>query len=60
MRNPEFKVGGVNYETAADLTGQANHIGATIGADILKQKLPNRKPGLQGTQRGRLLLREVG
>src|SRR5215468_479268 len=40
MRNPSFKVGGVNYETAADLTGQANHLGVTIQADIVKQKLP--------------------
>ncbi|MFZ4827282.1 MAG: class I fructose-bisphosphate aldolase [Phototrophicaceae bacterium] len=52
MRNPEFKVGGVNYETAADLTGQANHIGATIGADILKQKLPNVNGGFKALNAG--------
>lgn len=52
MRNPEFKVGGVNYETAADLTGQANHIGATIGADILKQKLPTVNGGFKALNAG--------
>ena len=52
MRNPEFKVGGVNYETAADLTGQANHIGATIGADILKQKLPTLNGGFKALNAG--------
>src|SRR5437764_5438580 len=40
VRNPEFKKDGVNYETAADLTGQANHLGVIIVADIIKQKLP--------------------
>ncbi len=40
VRNPGFKVGKVDYHSAADITGQANHIGATIGADIVKQKLP--------------------
>ncbi len=38
LRNPEFKKDGVDYHTAADLTGQANHLAATIGADIIKQK----------------------
>lgn len=37
-RNDAFKHNGVDYNTAADLTGQANHIGVTIGADIIKQK----------------------
>jgi class I fructose-bisphosphate aldolase len=41
VRNNEFKVDGKNYETAADLTAQAIHLGATIGADIVKQKLPD-------------------
>ena len=36
-RNSAFKVNGTDYHASADLTGQANHIGATIGADILKQ-----------------------
>jgi len=40
LRNPEFKQGDVDYHAAADLTGQANHLGVTIEADIIKQKLP--------------------
>src|SRR5215469_9845077 len=40
LRSPLFEVDGKNYETSADLTGQANHIGVTIEADIIKQKLP--------------------
>jgi fructose-bisphosphate aldolase, class I len=39
-RNNAFKKDGVNYEVSADITGQANHIGVTIQADIIKQKLP--------------------
>lgn len=39
-RNSAFKKDGVDYHTAADLTGQANHLGVTIEADIIKQKLP--------------------
>lgn len=39
-RNDGFKVDGVDYHAAADLTGQANHLGVTIEADIIKQKLP--------------------
>jgi len=38
LRNPAFKHEGVDYHTAADLTGQANHLAATIEADIVKQK----------------------
>lgn len=38
LRNPAFKKDGVDYHTAADLTGQANHLGVTIEADIVKQK----------------------
>ncbi len=38
LRNPGFKKDGVDYHTAADLTGQANHLGVTIQADIIKQK----------------------
>ena len=38
LRNPAFKKEGVDYHTAADLTGQANHLAATIEADIIKQK----------------------
>lgn len=44
-RNSSYKKDGVNYETAADVTGQANHIGATIQADLLKQKLPENNGG---------------
>ncbi|HEX2166174.1 MAG TPA: class I fructose-bisphosphate aldolase [Longimicrobiales bacterium] len=45
LRNPEFKQGGTDYHDAADLTGQANHIGVTIQADIIKQKLPTNNGG---------------
>lgn len=45
LRNSAFKKDGVDYHTAADLTGQANHLGATIEADILKQKLPEVNNG---------------
>jgi len=44
-RNNDFKRDGKNYETAADITGQANHIGVTIQADIIKQKLPDSNGG---------------
>ena len=45
LRNPAFKKDGVDYHVAADLTGQANHIGVTIEADIIKQKLPESNNG---------------
>jgi fructose-bisphosphate aldolase, class I len=45
VRNPAFTVDGKNYEVSADLTGQANHIGVTIEADIIKQKLPELNGG---------------
>ena len=45
LRNPAFKKDGVNYEVSADLTGQANHMGVTIEADIIKQKLPENNGG---------------
>jgi class I fructose-bisphosphate aldolase len=44
-RNPAFKVGGVDYHTSADLSGQANHLGVTIEADVIKQKLPENNGG---------------
>jgi class I fructose-bisphosphate aldolase len=44
-RNSAFKKDGVDYHVAADLTGQANHIGVTIEADIIKQKLPETTNG---------------
>ena len=45
LRSPGFKVDGVDYHSAADLTAQANHLGVTIGADIIKQKLPENNGG---------------
>ncbi|MCU1353321.1 MAG: fructose-bisphosphate aldolase [Acidimicrobiales bacterium] len=45
LRNPEFKQGDIDYHVAADLTAQANHLGVTIGADIIKQKLPENNGG---------------
>lgn len=45
LRNPAFKIGGVDYHVSADLTGQANHLGVTIEADIIKQKLPENNGG---------------
>jgi fructose-bisphosphate aldolase, class I len=45
LRNPEFKQGGTDYHEAADLTGQANHLGVSIQADIIKQKLPTNNGG---------------
>ncbi len=45
LRNSAFKKDGVDYHTSADLTGQANHLGVTIQADIIKQKLPSNNGG---------------
>jgi class I fructose-bisphosphate aldolase len=45
LRNAGFKKDGVDYSVAADLTGQANHLGVTIEADIIKQKLPTTNGG---------------
>ncbi len=45
LRNSAFKVDGVDHHASADVTGQANHIGVTIEADIIKQKLPERNGG---------------
>jgi class I fructose-bisphosphate aldolase len=45
LRNPAFKTKEVDYHLAADLTGQANHLGVTIEADIIKQKLPETNGG---------------
>ncbi|MGF1615553.1 MAG: class I fructose-bisphosphate aldolase, partial [Gammaproteobacteria bacterium] len=45
LRNSAFKVGGTDYHVSADLTGQANHLGVTIEADIIKQKLPETNGG---------------
>jgi len=51
-RNPGFKVNGTNHETSADLTGQANHLGVTIQADIVKQKLPTQNGGFKALNTG--------
>jgi class I fructose-bisphosphate aldolase len=45
LRNPEFKQKDKDYHVSADLTGQANHLGVTIEADIIKQKLPANNGG---------------
>jgi len=45
LRNPAFKQGGVDYGLSADLTGQANHLGVTIEADIIKQKMAENNGG---------------
>lgn len=49
-RNNAFKVGKTDYHSSADLTGQANHLGATIQADIIKQKLPDAGKGYKAVQ----------
>lgn len=45
LRNNNFKVNGIDHHLSADLTGQANHLGVTIQADVIKQKLPERNGG---------------
>ena len=52
LRNPAFKKDGTDYHVAADLTGQAIHLGATIGADIVKQKLPENNGGYRALNAG--------
>lgn len=47
LRNADFKKGGVDYHTSADMTSQANHLGVTIQADIIKQKLPTVNGGFK-------------
>ncbi|HKJ76946.1 MAG TPA: class I fructose-bisphosphate aldolase [Gammaproteobacteria bacterium] len=53
LRNDAFKHEGVDYHTAADLTGQANHLAATIEADIIKQKQALGNGGYQALQYGK-------
>lgn len=53
LRNNNFKKEGVDYHTAADLTGQANHLGVTIQADIIKQKLPTNNGGFKALNFGK-------
>jgi fructose-bisphosphate aldolase, class I len=52
LRNSAFKVDGVDYHVAADLTAQANHLGVTIEADIIKQKLPENNGGYKALNSG--------
>lgn len=52
LRNEAFTVDGVNYEASADLTGQANHLGVTIEADIIKQKQPTVNGGFKAMRQG--------
>lgn len=53
LRNNGFKKDGVDYHTSADLTGQANHLGVTIQADIIKQKLPENNGGYKAISFGK-------
>lgn len=53
LRNSDFKKDGTDFHTSADLTGQANHLGVTIQADIIKQKLPTNNGGYNALQFGK-------
>ncbi|MBS0652748.1 MAG: class I fructose-bisphosphate aldolase [Verrucomicrobia bacterium] len=53
LRNSAFKTADKDFHLAADLTGQANHLGATIGADIVKQKLPENNGGFKALKFGK-------
>jgi fructose-bisphosphate aldolase, class I len=53
LRNSAFKTADVDYHLAADLTGQANHLGVTIEADIIKQKLPETNGGFNALKFGK-------
>ena len=53
LRNPAFKTKEADYHVAADLTGQANHLGVTIEADIIKQKLPETNGGYNAINFGK-------
>ncbi|MFZ4613832.1 MAG: class I fructose-bisphosphate aldolase, partial [Bacteroidia bacterium] len=53
IRNNGFKIDGIDYHTSADLTSQANHLGVTIQADIIKQKLPTNNGGYLATKHGK-------
>lgn len=53
LRNNNFKKDGVDYHAAADLTSQANHLGVTIQADIIKQKLPTNNGGFTALNFGK-------
>ncbi|MCC6964033.1 MAG: class I fructose-bisphosphate aldolase [candidate division Zixibacteria bacterium] len=51
LRNNAFKIDGVDYHVAADLTGQANHLGVTLQADIIKQKMPETNRGFEAVEK---------
>ncbi|BDX36831.1 fructose-bisphosphate aldolase [Tenuifilaceae bacterium CYCD] len=53
LRNNAFKKDGVDYHVAADITGQANHLGVTLQADIIKQKLPETNGGFKAINFGK-------
>lgn len=53
LRNSAFKTADKDYHVAADLTGQANHLGVTIGADIIKQKMPENNGGYTALKFGK-------
>ncbi len=53
LRNPAFNHDGVDYHVAADLTGQANHLGVTLEADLVKQKLPETNGGFTALSMGK-------
>ena len=53
LRNSNFKKEGTDYHLSADLTGQANHLGVTIEADIIKQKLPANNGGFTALNFGK-------
>jgi len=53
LRNNGFKKDGIDYHAAADLTAQANHLGVTIQADIIKQKLPTNNGGYNAVNFGK-------
>ncbi len=53
LRNPAFKTAEKDYHVSADLTGQGNHLGVTIEADIIKQKLPENNGGFTALKFGK-------
>ncbi len=53
LRNSDFKKDGIDYHTSADLSSQANHLGVTIQADIIKQKLPTNNGGYDAIKFGK-------
>jgi len=59
LRNSAFKTADKDYHFAADLTGQGNHLGCTIGADIIKQKLPTNNGGFKALKFGKYDKKEL-